>query len=238
MKREELIYYSLKYEGDYNKIIEAITNKEKIESFIVPKAITIFDDIYPKEFLELKNPPFVIYYEGDISLLKEEKIGVVGSRKPSEYSLDVCKKLCENNKNVVVSGLAKGIDACAHANSKRTIGILGSGINYYYPLENKHLIDDMKKNNLVLSEYPDKVKPYACHFPFRNRLIAALSKIVYIMETGEHSGTMTTVNEALELGRDIKVLPFEVFTEKGKGNLKLIHEGADIIDTDDIYGLI
>lgn len=238
MKREELIYYSLKYEGDYNKIIKAINNKEEIKSFIVPKAITIFDDAYPKEFLELKNPPLVLYYEGNINLLKEDKIGIVGSRLPSDYSLDVCEKLSKNSNKVIVSGLAKGIDACAHKNAAKTIGILGSGINYYYPLENKKLIDSMKKNNLVLSEYPDKVKPYAYHFPFRNRLIAALSKIVYIMETGEHSGTMTTVNEALELGRDIKVLPFEVFTNKGKGNLKLIHEGADIIDTEDIYGVI
>ena len=204
--------------------------------FVLPNAITILDEEYPKKLLELKYPPIVLYYEGDISLLKEESIAIVGSRVPCDYSLKACELLSKKAKDVVVSGLAKGIDACAHRNASRTIGVLGSGINYYYPYENKSLIDKMKRENLVLSEYPDRVKPLSFHFPFRNRIIAALSKIVYIMETGEHSGTMTTVNEALELSREIKVLPFDIFTNKGIGNLKLIHEGADIIDIDEIIG--
>lgn len=236
MKREDLIYYSLKYEGDYNKIIKAINSKEEIEAFDMPKAITIFDETYPKAFLELKYPPFVLYYEGNINLLKEDCIGIVGSRNPCDYSIKATELLAKASNKVIVSGLAKGIDKIAHQNANKTIGILGSGINYYYPLENKELIDDMKNNQLVISEYPDKVKPLAYHFPFRNRLIAALSKTVYIMETKELSGTMTTVNEALELGKEIKVLPFELFQSNGKGNLKLIHEGADIIDTEDFFG--
>ncbi len=236
MNRNNLIYYAKKYEGDYNRITVAIRNEEEVNEECKDRCITILDDEYPKSLLDLNYPPFVLFYEGDISLLKSESIAVVGSRNPTEYSKQATKDLVQNTGKTVVSGLAKGIDAIAHENASRSIGVLGSGINYAYPYENKDLIDRMKKEQLVISEYPDRVKPYAYHFPFRNRIIAALSNTVYIMETKEFSGTMTTVNEALELGKEVKVLPFDIYSSGGKGNLKLIHEGADIIDTKEIFG--
>lgn len=228
--REHLIAYSLKYHGDYFKIKNAISNKEVIEPVYLENCITILDEDYPKEFFELKEKPFVLYYYGDLSLLKEEKVAIVGSRNPSDYAKMATKDLAQSlKKEVIVSGLAKGIDGIAHFNAKRTIGILGCGIDRIYPNENKELIEYCKKYQLVLSEYPKDVMPYAKHFPFRNRLIIALSKRVYVMQASFKSGTMTSINRALELNRDVYALPYRIYDDCGEVCNQLIQEGAMMI---------
>lgn len=233
--REFLISLAIKYAGDYNLISKAIINNETVEEVICDRAICIIDKEYPKCFLNLKYPPFVLFYKGDISLLKKEMIGVVGSRKPCEYAIEATKKLVVNNKDrVIVSGLAKGIDRIAHLYAEKTIGILGSGIDYIYPRTNLDLFKRIEREGLLISEYPANVLPLAHHFPFRNRLIAALASQVYIMEAHEKSGTTTTINEALELGKDIKVLPFDVFNSSGYYNNYLIQEGSQIISIEDL----
>ncbi len=235
MNPELLKSYSFYFKGEYRRIAKAIRNRETVPHFDVAGAVTILDEEYPRSFLDLKYPPFVFYYKGDLSLLKKEAIGVVGSRKPCDYALTATKALVKHHSDkVIVSGLAKGIDACAHAHAQRTIGILGCGIDYIYPYCNRKLIEDVGKNDLIISEYPAMSLPYACHFPFRNRLIAALSDRVYIMQSSEKSGTMTTVNEALELGKEVKVLPYDVFAEEGRHNLQLIAEGACPITFEEI----
>ena len=235
MEKELLIAYSIFCDGEYFLIDKAIKQNKKVPLISVDNAITIFDDLYPNELLSLKFPPFVLYYKGNLDLLKQEIIGIVGSRKPCDYALNATKALVKaNNDKVIISGLAKGIDACAHSNANKTIGILGCGIDYIYPYCNKKLIEDVSKNGLVLSEYPFMSKPLPFHFPFRNRIIAALSKSVYIMQSNSASGTMTTVNEALELGRLIKVLPYDIFNEYGINNNRLIYEGAEPILLEEI----
>ena len=235
-KRELLISLAVHYCGDYNKIRKAILNNEETEIKSCPNCITIFDNEYPKKLLDLKYPPFVLFYKGNLSLLSEEKIGVVGSRLPCEYAIEATKTLCKKKSDfVIVSGLAKGIDACVHENATKSIGVLGCGIDYIYPACNKNLYERLEKEGLIISEYPDKTVPYPFHFPFRNRLIAALSNTVYIMEAHEKSGTLTTINEALELGKEIKVLPFDLFNDNGKYNNYLIEEGAMIINYDDLH---
>ena len=230
MERNKLISYSFYYRGHYDKITRAIENNEDIMIDRNINAITILDEIYPKSFLDLKSPPYVLYYKGNLDLLKGDKIGVVGSRKPCDYSIKCTKNLILNNQDkVIVSGLAKGIDAYAHYYAKKTIGILGCGIDYIYPKCNYELIKRVERNGLILSEYPLDTKPYAYHFPFRNRLIAALSKVVYVMQSNIKSGTVTTVNEALELGKEIRVLPYDAFDLNGIGNNTLINEGASMI---------
>lgn len=231
-KREYLIGLSLKYEGDYFKILKALKNNEYVKEISIDNCITIFDDNYPHCLLDLKYPPFVLYYKGDISLLNNKSIiGVVGSRKPFDYSLKATEYVVNNNKDsVFVSGLALGIDAKVHDYSDISIGVLGCGIDYIYPGANRFLYEKLTNKGLIISEYPSKVKPLGFHFPFRNRIIAALSNQVYIMQLNERSGTMTTVNEALELGREIKVLPFPLFSDPNIYNNKLINEGASIIE--------
>ena len=235
MERQKLINYSYMYNGEYMDIIHAIKNKEKCEDIKIDNCITIFDDLYPKEFLDLKFPPLVLYYKGNLNLLKEDKIGIVGSRLACDYALQATKLLVKKNLDkTIVSGLALGIDACAHLNACKTIGILGCGIDYIYPKANYNLYKQLEENGLILSEYPGLTKPLGYHFPFRNRLIASLSNCVYIMQSTINSGTMTTINEALELGKDIKVLPYDIFNQFGENNNRLILEGANIITNDEI----
>ncbi|MBQ6334907.1 MAG: DNA-protecting protein DprA [Erysipelotrichaceae bacterium] len=230
MDREKLIAYSFYYGGEYDKIAKAIKNDEKIRPVKIDNALTMLDKDYPKVLFDLKRPPFVLYYKGNIDLLKEEAYAIVGSREPCQYALMATENLAKKNKDkVLVSGLAKGIDACGHRNALKTIGILGCGIDYIYPSCNKELILEVAKRGLVISEYPGLSKPYGYHFPFRNRLIAALSERVYIMQSKARSGTMTTVNEALELGKEIKVLPYDIFMKEGMQNNQLIYEGAQPI---------
>ena len=233
--REYLINYAIKYHGDYEAIKKAVANKEEFEGFTCENCITILDDEYPSKFLELKDPPFVLFYKGDISLLKEKTIGVIGSRKPCDYSLTATKLLALNNKDkVIVSGLAKGIDGQAHKYACKSIGVLGCGIDYIYPKENAYLYKRLENEGLIISEYPFNTVPFAYNFPFRNRIIAALSDEIYIMEAHEKSGTLVTINNALELGKNIKVLPFDIFRKEGAYNNHLIGEGAELIKIDDL----
>lgn len=233
--REKLIAYAYKYHGDYFKIVKAIEEKEEIEEVFDKNVITILDDNYPNELKDLRYPPFVLFYKGNLDLLKKEKIGIVGSRVPGDYALEATRLLTIKNRNkVIVSGLAKGIDGKAHEIADCSIGILGCGIEYIYPYENLELYNKLIKQGLILSEYPGLTKPLAYHFPFRNRIIAALSDTIYVMQSSERSGTVTTINEALELQKDVKVLPFSVFNEEGNYNNRLINDGALIILESDI----
>lgn len=234
-KREKLISIVIKNGGDYNKIKKDVVGENYLQLDNIPNCITIFDDEYPSCFMELDNPPYVLFYKGDITLLKKDKIGVVGSRIASNYALDCTKLLVKKKDEVIVSGMAKGIDYIAQINAKKTIGILGCGIDYIYPACNLDLYQKVEKQGLILSEYPYDTKPFAYHFPFRNRLIAALSKEIYIMDIKQASGTMTTVNEGLKLGREIKVLPNMLSKEDNSYNNNLICEGAGIITKEDLY---
>ena len=224
MNREKLISYSFYYSGEYNQIINAIKNNIDVPMIKIDNAITIFDDIYPKCLFNLKYPPFVLYYKGNLSLLEEECISIVGSRLPCEYALKATQYLAKANADkVIISGLAKGIDACAHKYAKKTIGILGCGIDYVYPRCNYELIQKIEKEGLIISEYPGMSKPLGYHFPFRNRLIVCLANKLYVMQSTINSGTMTSINEALELGKEVRVLPYDVFNVFGENNNHLIN---------------
>lgn len=235
MNREKLIAYSFYYGGEYDRIEKAIADDEPYKDVKIENVLTILDDDYPKKLRDLERAPYVLYYKGDLSLLEKEAIAIVGSRNPCEYALKATAALVKgNNDKVIISGLAKGIDACAHENASETIGILGCGIDYIYPFCNYDLIRRVEKQGLILSEYPGMSKPYAYHFPFRNRIIAALSERVYVMQSAKKSGTMTTVNEALHLGKAVSVLPYDLFAEEGRQNNLLIYEGADPITIEEI----
>lgn len=233
MHRTKLIKYAIACGGEYDDIIKAINEDMNVDDISIEgiNAITIYDETYPRELLELKYPPFVLFYKGNLELLKKSKVGVVGSRNPCEYSVKATEKIASITTDVVVSGLAKGIDATAHLFASEGIAVLGCGIDYVYPLDNKHLFDCLSnsKNGLILSEYPGLTKPLGYHFPFRNRIISALSHTLYVMECSKVSGTMTTISEALELGRNVEVLPFDVFADKKIYNNTLISQGAQII---------
>lgn len=243
---EVLVYLSIIHKGNWNKIYKDIlekraVNKEDIANHMQQLStsyITLLSKNYPQCLKSIYKPPFVLFYKGNINLLSDNKtrIAVIGSRINSEYGRiaaeDICKDLVDN-KIIIVSGLAKGIDAIAHSatikNNGYTIAVLGNGLNITYPKENENLYRQIEKTGLIISEYPFDVCPDSSNFPNRNRIIAAISNGVVVIEAKEKSGTMNTVSHALEDGKSIFCIPER--RNLGSGCNKLIKEGAKLIET-------
>lgn len=247
-----LLYFSMKYHGDFDSIYSAIMNKEECdykkaqeyEKELNCKYTTVISKDYPSKLKCLNKPPFVIYYEGDLSLLSNKTIGVIGSRDNSEYGEKICKEIVKelvDNKYVIISGLARGIDVISHQealiNNGKTIAILGNGINYCYPRNNKDVQEVIKNKGLIISEYPPLTLPQKEHFPKRNRIIAALSDGILVIEAKRRSGTMITINEALNLGKDIMCIPHRANENSGCNHL--IKAGAYLVENaKDIFEII
>ncbi len=235
--KKRLLAYSVKYQGEFNKISEAVWKEEPYEKNIVYKGnyVTLLDKEYPHQLMPLKYKPWVLFYEGNLSLLKQEMVTVIGSRKISENGKRCTNELITNLRDnyVIVSGLAKGVDGYAHTmaleKGRNTIAVIGSGIDVHYPKENDYLYHRIIREGLIISEYPFGTRPYAYHFPWRNRILAALGKAVIVVEANKQSGTMITVNEALELGKEIYCFPHGYFDSNGTGCNMLIMEGCNII---------
>lgn len=242
--RERILYYAVKYYGDWNKIAQAIARNEKWEYIEYPCSYTtIVDHDYPLKIRQLQYAPWILFYTGDLSLCEKECCAVIGSREPSLDSYTVCRDLTKilSERYTIVSGLAKGIDGCAHENALHTstIGVIGCGLDIVYPKQHKKLYSQMKQQHLIMSEYPLGVKPLAHHFPWRNRILAALSSFVVVIEAKYKSGTMLTVNEALTLGIPVYCIPQPFLYEKGKGCNLLISQGADmLVDMEDVKCLL
>lgn len=232
----KLLYYALKYNGEYNKIKKAIESNESYQQVDYKgEYITIEDENYPKKLKELPNPPFVLFYRGNLELLNSHLICVVGGREHSAEAKENVKELCKFVKLVYVSGLAKGIDCFVHEFASQSVGIIGCGINRIYPIENKFLYD---KVDLLISEYPNDVLPLKHHFPMRNRIMVALSECLVIVEGKLNSGTQISVNLALELGKEVFVFPKSYFNLFSSLNHSLIEDGAHILkDKNDLLEL-
>lgn len=234
-QRNRLIGLAIKYGGEYSLIIKAIKNHEEAYSDY-QNCITILDDSYPNSLRKLEEPPLVLFFKGNIELLNTRMCGVVGSRKITETGKETTIFITSKLKNnyTIVSGLAKGVDAVAHLEALdfKTIGVLGSGIDYIYPIENKNLYDMMNNHQLIISEYPGNSKPLSHHFPLRNRIISALSEFIVVTQASLKSGTFITVNYALSLNKNVYVCPYHLFQTEGIGNNQLIEEGANILTYD------
>lgn len=185
--------------------------------------ITFNNSNYPYSLKEISTPPLCLYCKGDVSLLNTPCFAVVGTRKPTDYGIQVTKQYCkELSKHMtIVSGLATGVDAIAHKTALeekgRTIAVLAGGFNNIYPAVNYNLAKQIETTDLLVSEYPPNTKPLSYYFPIRNRIIAGLSKGVLVPEMGEKSGSMHTVNYALEFNRDIFVVPGRINSPMSKG---------------------
>ncbi len=244
--RKIILYFALKYHGNYKLIMQAIKNKEQvlkeelenIESKIKCNYVTLIDKDYPQSLIHMGNPPFILFYYGNLSLLNysQEMIAVIGNRKYSQYGQNMTKQIVKGLKEynaIVISGLALGIDSIAHSsaleNNIPTIAVLGSGIDYCYPTTNKEIYDKIKQNGLILSEYPNDTLPEPQNFLIRNRIIAALSKSIVVIEAKYKSGTMNTVAYGLEFGKDICAVPYLANHQSGCNYL--IKQGAKLIET-------
>ena len=160
----------------------------------------------------MKKYPETLHYSGDLSLLQRVKISIVGTRKPSKYTRELTQKLAlslAKHKVCVVSGGAMGVDSMAHrgAGAKNTIAVLPCGIDIKYPSINKNLLTNIEQEGLLLSQFEEGFKSRAWTFVLRNELVVALGDVLVVCEADLNSGSMRSVEYALEMGKDIYVLP-------------------------------
>lgn len=202
------------------------------------KWLTIIDDLYPENLKEAYLPPIVLFYFGDLGLLENKALAIVGSRNNTEYSVEVIRRLMPdviNNGITIVSGLAKGVDRLAHlaaiANHGKTIAVIGTGLDQYYPRENESLQRAIAKNHLLLSEYPVGCRPARYHFPERNRIIAGLVRSILVTEAKYRSGSLITANLALQNNRNVLSVPGRIDSELSVGCNDLIQAGAKPVIT-------
>lgn len=188
---------------------------------------------YPKALINIEQPPYILFYKGDKSLLDDKSGGIVGARNCTNYGRTVtkliAKELCRNDITIV-SGVASGIDSVAHRvaieEGGRTIGVLGCGIDVVYPKINKSLYKDIEKTGLLLSEFHPGTEPRGYNFPQRNRIISALSERLVVIEASLKSGSLITVGYALEAGKSVMAVPGSVLQSNSTGCNKLIGDGA------------
>ena len=199
--------------------------------------ISMKDKEYPSILKNIYDPPISIYIIGNKKILNLDTIAIIGCRECSKYGSNVAKELAYNisKRGInIVSGLAKGIDSMAHIGTIRakgkTIAVLGNGLDTIYPSENINLAKEIIKNDgAIISEYPLGEKPKKQNFPERNRIVSGISKGIIVVEAKEKSGTLITVDFALEQGRDVFVVPGNINQENSTGTNKLIKQGARII---------
>lgn len=183
------------------------------------KIIEIGDEEYPKNLLKIYDPPKKLYVMGDESVLSGFGIGIVGTRKPSNYGEEITKSLSYGlaKKGInIVSGLAKGIDTAAHIGALiakgKTIAVLGSGFDNIYPKENMDLVlRIIDEGGTVVTEYEQDMKPMPQNFPKRNRIISGLSSGIVVTEAPKRSGSLITADIALEEGKEVFAVPRKYF---------------------------
>ncbi|MFM6751004.1 MAG: DNA-processing protein DprA [Dolichospermum sp.] len=208
---------------------------------INPHFWTPADPEYPQLLREIPTPPPLLYYRGEIDLQENSGqkplVGIVGTRQPTEYGIKWTRQISTalaKNGFTVVSGMAEGIDTESHSATLkaggRTIAVMGTGVDVIYPHKNRDLYQQILKSGIVISEYPAKTPPNRTHFPRRNRIIAGLSRAVLVMEAPLKSGALITATYANEFNRDVYALPGKIDDQPSQGCLKLISQGAGLIN--------
>ena len=208
--------------------------KELREFFKRFPSFSILDRVYPDRLREMYNPPVLLFYQGDLDLLKRRKLAFVGSRDASPQGLKSVQKIIPDLADfAIVSGLARGIDAASHISAVKnqisTIAVVGTGLDVFYPSENRALQEYLSKNHLILSEYAAGEKALKFHFPERNRIIAGLSVGVVVVEAKLRSGSLITAERAMEEGRDVFAIPGNILDGMSDGCHHLIQQGAKLV---------
>jgi DNA processing protein len=198
------------------------------------QVLTWEDPAYPPLLKEIDQPPPVLYLRGEIIDEDGWAVAIVGTRRVSPYGRQVTEEIASSlaaSGVTVVSGLARGGDAIAHAAALRaggrTLSVLGSGVDRIYPPENRPLAEKMAAGQgAVISDYPPGTPPEGPNFPPRNRIISGLSRAVIVIEAGETSGALITAEFAVEQGREVFAVPGNILAPQSKGTNKLIQDGA------------
>jgi DNA processing protein len=201
------------------------------------RILTQDEDRYPALLKSIEDPPPVLYVKGELGEPTAPGIAIVGSRRPSTYGKVMAEQLARELAAAgitIVSGLARGIDSAAHAgalaNGGRTIAVLGCGLAYMYPPENRALAEQISRQGAVISEFPMATKPDRLNFPLRNRTISGLALGTVVVEAGERSGALITAQWALEQGREVFAVPGNVTAPTSRGTNRLIKGGAMLVE--------
>ncbi|ARP42197.1 MULTISPECIES: DNA-processing protein DprA [Geobacillus] len=201
------------------------------------RIITMFDLDYPPLLKHIYDPPWVLYAKGNIALLQETKlISIVGTRRPTKEGIEALKKLVPPLVAAgwtIVSGLAFGIDVCAHqlavSYGGTTIAVIAGGLDHIYPKEHRSFAQQLMNEQLVVAEHPPATKPQAWQFPARNRIISGLSLGTLVVQAKVKSGSLITASYALEQGREVFAVPGSINLAEAAGPNTLIQHGAKLV---------
>ena len=202
------------------------------------RLIALGEPVYPQALAAIDDPPPVIALRGRVDLLAGDSVAVVGARNASANGLHFAERLAADlgaASLTVVSGMARGIDARAHAGALTTgtVAIMGGGIDVLYPKENRSLFERLLEEGTVAAEAPLGTVPMGRHFPRRNRIISGLSRGVVIVEGAARSGSLITARLALEQGREVMAIPGSPLDPRASGPNRLIRQGATLVENAD-----
>src|SRR6266852_1683450 len=197
---------------------------------------------YPQTLLQIYDPPVLLYVRGDPQVLNLPSISIVGTRRPTLYGTQMAQRLGRElaaRGLVIVSGLARGIDAIGHQGALeangRAIGILGTGIDVCYPKENKKLYEKVLERGAIITEFPLRTHPAPENFPVRNRIVAGMPLGVVVIEGAQYSGSLITARLAMEFGREVFGVPSNVTQPVSFAPNQLIKQGAKLVtNADDV----
>jgi DNA processing protein len=203
------------------------------------QVITLEDPGFPSLVRQIYDPPVALYVRGDVALLTQPGIAVVGTRHPTPYGIGMAERLSADLAGrglVIISGMARGVDSYAHRGALmgkgKTIAVFGTGVDVIYPRENKKIADEiLTTGGALVSEFAVGTFPAPQNFPIRNRIISGLAIGVLVIEAGEYSGTRITARNALEQGRELFAVPGNVTNKNSWGPNTLIKQGAKLTAT-------
>jgi DNA processing protein len=211
---------------------DPVTEEERLAA-LGASALTIEEPEYPAALRNLPDPPPVLFVRGELCVADEWAVAIVGTRRATPYGRQVAEYLggaLAEAGVTVVSGLARGIDGCAHraalAAGGRTIAVLAHGLDTVYPPEHGRLAQDIAASGALVTEFPPGTRPDAPNFPRRNRILAGLAQATVVVEAGHTSGALITADLALEQGREVFAVPGNIFSPTNQGSNRLIKEGA------------
>lgn len=209
-----------------------------LTSFLKPPTQRLNRNRFPRGLKEIPSPPSQLYCVGQLDICLGPKIAMVGSRAASWHGLQFAEALAGQLAAlgfVVVGGLARGIDAASHrgalAVGGKTIAVLGQGCDLVYPRQNQALYQEVVREGLLVSEYPDGTRPKPYHFPARNRIITGLCDALIVVEARTRSGSLISAKSALAQGREVFAVPGPVVAGAASGCHELIREGAHLLDS-------
>lgn len=219
-------------------LFEAVESCEQFINQFEIKFISQRDRQFPSRLIQIPDSPPYLFYKGDLALLQEPQIAIVGSRKASraglQHAYGFARELASSGL-VITSGLAQGVDASAHRgavdNGFASVAVMGTGLDSIYPKSNIELANKLLEKGCWVSEYLPGAKPLAANFPRRNRIISGLSLGVLIVEARPKSGTLITARMALEQNRDVFAIPGSIDYKGSHGCNQLIQEGAVLVQS-------